>query len=97
MCNVTHGFDSRESSPPATRTYGDGKHTSGAMEELLQKVQHASTHILRRQNHEHAHSSRSIQGSVQGGKWRKRAEDEHTHAAVLLWILQPSKLATPLE
>ena len=41
--------------------------SKGAMEEVLQKVQHASTHILRPQNHEHAHSSRSIQGSVQGG------------------------------
>ena len=30
--NVTHGFDSRESSRPATDTRGDGQHTSGAME-----------------------------------------------------------------
>jgi len=30
--NVTHGFDARESSPPATHKYGDDQHTSGAME-----------------------------------------------------------------
>ena len=40
---------------------------NGAMEEMWQKVQNASTHILRRQNHEHVHNSRSDQGSVQGG------------------------------
>jgi hypothetical protein len=39
----------------------------GAMEEMSQKVQNSSTHILRRKNHEHVHSSRSVQGSVQGG------------------------------
>jgi hypothetical protein len=38
----------------------------GAMEELSQKVQNANTHTLRRQNHEHAHSSRSVQGSSMG-------------------------------
>ena len=32
----------------------------GAMEETSGKVQNASTHALRRQNHEHAHSSRSV-------------------------------------
>ena len=43
---------------------------NGAMEEMWQKVQNASTHILRRQNHnhEHVHNSRSDQGSVQG-RW----------------------------
>ena len=40
---------------------------SGAMDEMSEKVQHANTHILRHQDHEHAHSSRSVQGSVQGG------------------------------
>ena len=30
-------------------------------------VQNEGTHILQRQNHEHAHSSRSVQGPVQGG------------------------------
>ena len=39
----------------------------GAMDEMSEKVQHANTHILRHQDHEHAHSSRSVQGSVQGG------------------------------
>ena len=33
----------------------------GAMDEISGKVQNASTHILRRQNHEHAHISRSVQ------------------------------------
>ena len=32
---------------------------SGAMEEMSQTVQNANTHKLRRQNHEHAHSSHS--------------------------------------
>ena len=40
----------------------------GAMDEMSQKVQNASTHILRRQIHEHAHSSRSVQGSSMG-RW----------------------------
>ena len=30
--DVTHGFNSRESSPPATHKYGDGQQTSGPME-----------------------------------------------------------------
>ena len=42
----------------------------GAMEEISQKVQNANTHRLRRQNHEHAHSSRSVQGSSMGW-WMK--------------------------
>ena len=33
----------------------------GAMEDVSGKVQKAYTHILRRQNHEHAHSSQSVQ------------------------------------
>ena len=41
--------------------------SKGAMEEMSGKVQNANTHILRSQNHEHAHSSRSVQGPVQGG------------------------------
>jgi len=40
----------------------------GAMEEWSQKVQNANTHTLRRQSHEHAHSSRSVQGSSMG-RW----------------------------
>ena len=37
---------------------------------MSQKVRNANTHILRRQNHEHAHSSRSVQGSSMGW-WMK--------------------------
>ena len=57
--------------------------SKGAMEEVLQKVQHASTHILRPQNHEHAHSSRSIQGSVQGGNGTLHTCEQRTLFAVL--------------
>jgi len=39
----------------------------GAMDAMSRKVQNASTHRLGRKNHEHAHSSWSVQGSVQGG------------------------------
>ena len=39
----------------------------GAMDEMSQKVRNANTHILQRQNHEDAHSNRSVKGSVQGG------------------------------
>ena len=42
--NVTHGFDSRESSPPATQTYGDGQHTSGAMERYTRVRLGTKTH-----------------------------------------------------
>ena len=61
--NVTHGFDSRESSPPATHKYGDGQQTSGRW--------------------------MKVQGKVQRCK--------RTASAVLSWILQFSKLATPLQ
>ena len=37
------------------------------MEDMSGKVQNANTHILQCQNHEHAHSSRSVQGPVQWG------------------------------
>jgi hypothetical protein len=41
------------------------QHSSGAMEELSQKVQNANTHILRRRrSHEHAHNSRSFKGAM---------------------------------
>ena len=78
-----------EGSKMRTLTYCDAKVMStrttagqfkcqfkGGMEELSQKVQNANTHILRRQNHEHAHSSRSVQGSSMGQrmKCRKRFE-----------------------
>ena len=49
---------------------------SGAMEEMSGKVQNANTHILRRHIHEHAHSSRSVQGPVQGGAGLKSKENE---------------------
>jgi len=49
------------------RTHKAHGQFSGAMDEMSEKVQHANTHILRHQDHEHAHSSRSVQGSVQGG------------------------------
>ena len=45
----------------------NSEHTSGAMEDMSGKVQNANTHILQCQNHEHAHSSRSVQGPVQWG------------------------------
>ena len=47
--------------------HSNGQHFSGAMEEMSGKVQNASTHTLRRQRHEHAHNSRSVQVPVQGG------------------------------
>eukprot|EP00964_Phaeocystis_antarctica_P107179 scaffold71942_cov69-Phaeocystis_antarctica.AAC.1 len=53
-------------------TQSNGQHNSGAMEELSEKVQNANTHILRRHIHEHAHSSRSVQGPVQGGDGTSR-------------------------
>jgi len=54
----------------ATTTLRDARVRSsfiGAMDEMSQKVQNASTHPLGRKHHEHAHSSWSVQGSVQGG------------------------------
>ena len=52
---------------PCHNAHSKGQHSSGAMEDMSGKVQNANTHILRSQNHEHAHSSRSVQGSVQWG------------------------------
>ena len=54
--NVRHGFDSRESSPPATHTYYDGQHTSGAMDESSGQGQKASTRKKPR-----CHGYRSLQ------------------------------------
>ena len=64
-----------------TRTYWGAKITStrtavgqfkgqfnGAMDEMSGKVQNSSTHPLRCQSHEHAHNSRSVQGSSMG-RW----------------------------
>ncbi len=45
----------------------NSERTSGAMEDMSGKVQNANTHILRCQNHEHTHSSQSVQGQVQWG------------------------------
>ena len=39
----------------------------GAMEDMSGKVQNANTHSLQCQNHEQAHSSRSVQGPVSKG------------------------------
>ena len=61
---VSHSVDTDATALPVARARSV---SIGAMEELSQKVQNASTHILQRQNHEHAHSSRSVQGPVQGG------------------------------
>ena len=46
--NVTHGFDSQESSPPATRTYGNSQHTSGAMDDSSRNVKNANAHSILR-------------------------------------------------
>ena len=62
---VSHSVDSDATTLQAARVRSSSIHR--AMEEMSQKVQHANTHILRHQDHEHAHSSRSVQGSVQGG------------------------------
>jgi hypothetical protein len=61
---VSHSVDKDATALRAARVRSK---SIGAMEEMSQKVQHANTHILRHQDHEHAHSSRSVQGSVQGG------------------------------
>ena len=55
---------------------------NGAMEDMSGKVQNANTHILGSQNHEHAHSSRSVQGPVSRGRWMKvqgKVQDASTH------------------
>ena len=59
----------------------------GAMEEMPQTVQNANTHILQRQNHEHAHSSRSVQGSSMG-RWNV------THGFDLRESSQPARQCT---
>ena len=60
------------------------------MEEMPQTVQNANTHILRSQNHEHAHSSRSVQGSVQwgdGGNFRESSKMQaHRTSGVVMDI-----------
>jgi hypothetical protein len=54
------GIDIDATALRATRARSSSK---GAMEEMSGKVQNASTHRLGRINHEHVHSSRSVQGS----------------------------------
>jgi hypothetical protein len=61
---VCHSFNIDATALRAARTRSS---TIGAMDEMSQKVQNASTHPLGRKHHEHAHSSWSVQGSVQGG------------------------------
>jgi len=61
---VCHSFNIDATALRAARTRSS---TIGAMGEMSQKVQNASTHPLGRKHHEHAHSSWSVQGSVQGG------------------------------
>eukprot|EP00964_Phaeocystis_antarctica_P117225 scaffold81063_cov64-Phaeocystis_antarctica.AAC.2 len=58
----------------------------------------ASTHILQCQNHEHAHSSRSVQGSVQGGdggKFNECSKVELTKLARLAYTLVSVSVAVP--
>jgi hypothetical protein len=62
---VCHSVDTDATALRAARVRS--KSIPGAMDEMSEKVQHANTHILRHQDHEHAHNSRSVQGSVQGG------------------------------
>ena len=67
--------------PCHTHSHGNGQHTSGAMEEMSGNVQNASTHILRRRNHEHTHSSWSVRGSVQGAmeELSQKVQNASTH------------------
>jgi hypothetical protein len=57
--------------PSCHNTPQNSERTSGAMEDMSGKVQNANTHSLQCQNHEQAHSSRSVQGPVSRGRWRK--------------------------
>ena len=54
---VRHSVDIVDIDATALRAARARSSSIGAMEELSQKVQNASTHILRRRNHEHAHSN----------------------------------------
>ena len=65
---------------------------------MSEKVQHANTHILWHKDHEHPHSSRSVQGSVQGGNGGKvyaRADGKHTLDALLGPMLVLVRVAVP--
>ena len=61
---VSHSVDTDATALQAARVRSK---SIGAMDEVSWKVQNASTHILRRKNHEYVQSSRSVQASVQGG------------------------------
>ena len=64
--NVTQGSIRRKTHVALPQHTAYSERTSGAMEETSgQKVQNANTHILRRHIHEHAHSSRSVQGAME--------------------------------
>ena len=68
--------------PCHTHSHGNGQHTSGAMDELSGKVQNASTHPLQCQSHEHAHSSRSVQGpqfkgAMEESSWTVQKASSH--------------------
>ena len=56
---------------PALPTVRARSASIGAMDDMSQKVQNANTHSLRRQIHEHAHSSRSVQKASSRGRWMK--------------------------
>ena len=61
----------RKAHPLPQNAHSIGQYSSGAMEDMSGKVQNANTHILGSQNHEHAHSSQSVQGPVSRGRWMK--------------------------
>ena len=68
--------------PPPCEPREQGQAPSmGAMDEMSQKVQNASTHILRRQSYEHAHNSRSVQVPVQGAieELSQKVQNANTH------------------
>jgi hypothetical protein len=60
---VSHSVDKDAAALRASRARSK---SIGTMDEMSQKVRNANTHLLRRQNHEDAHSNRSVKGSVQG-------------------------------
>ena len=66
---VSHSVGcSRDIDATALRVARARSSSIGAMEDMSGKVQNESTHILlQHQNHEHAHSIRSVQGPVQWG------------------------------
>jgi len=67
MEEMSQKVQNASSHPKILRTHKVTVKFSGAMEDMSGKVQNASTHPLGHKNHEHVHSSRSVQGPVQGG------------------------------